>query len=170
MQIEVCDKCGEPINAMGIKVADEAMFAGGKSELCLILPNDKTHYVVRDVILAKALRKLIVPEIPQWKKECACELREVHSGTDATFDNFDCWSDEEKEQWLRVVEMVHNETKKMIVQFKTMRNGYRHFVCPTCGHDNPIVFSDSMQQLADMSDTFNCESCGQLCGSAENAD
>lgn len=43
-----------------------------------------------------------------------------------------------------------------------MGNGCDHFICPTCGHDNPIVFvSESMQMLADISDKLNCESCGE---------
>lgn len=44
---------------------------------------------------------------------------------------------------------------------ESMGNGYDHFVCPKCGHDNPIVFSsESMQMLADYASNLNCESCG----------
>lgn len=50
----------------------------------------------------------------------------------------------------------------LTVKKEPMGNGYDHFVCPKCGHDNPIVFvSESMQMLADMADTLNCESCGE---------
>ena len=41
-----------------------------------------------------------------------------------------------------------------------MGNGYDHFICPSCKHDNPMVMSSpSMQLLLDMSDKVNCESC-----------
>jgi len=46
---------------------------------------------------------------------------------------------------------------------ESMGNGYDKFVCPKCGHTNPIVFgSDSMQMLADSADKLNCESCGVI--------
>ncbi len=40
---------------------------------------------------------------------------------------------------------IMNSAKK-----EPMGNGYDHFVCPKCGHDNP----------ADCADKLNCESCG----------
>ncbi len=51
--------------------------------------------------------------------------------------------------------------KLKTIRKEPMGNGCDHFVCPDCGHDNPIVFcSDSMQMLADMADKLNCEKCG----------
>lgn len=48
------------------------------------------------------------------------------------------------------------------VHKEPMNNGYDKFICPECGHDNPIVFgSSTMQMLADMADKLNCESCGE---------
>lgn len=49
----------------------------------------------------------------------------------------------------------------LTVKKEPMGNGYDHFICPTCGHDNPIVFSESLQALADVADKLNCESCGE---------
>ena len=53
--------------------------------------------------------------------------------------------------------------KKMLtVKKKPMGNGYDHFICPKCGHDNPIVFSSwSMQVLADTADKLSCELCDE---------
>lgn len=52
-----------------------------------------------------------------------------------------------------------------IVTKQPMGNGYDHFICPECGHDNPIVCSSvSMQVLADMADKLDCESCGETVG------
>lgn len=49
-----------------------------------------------------------------------------------------------------------------VVKREPMGNGYDFFMCPKCVHKNPLVFSDSMQSLADLSDKFNCEECGQV--------
>lgn len=47
------------------------------------------------------------------------------------------------------------------VKREPLGNGYDFFMCPKCRHKNPLVFSDTMQALADMTDKFNCEECGQ---------
>lgn len=48
------------------------------------------------------------------------------------------------------------------VRKESMGNGYDHFICSNCGHDNPIVFSSVyMQMLADTSNKLDCESCGE---------
>lgn len=53
-------------------------------------------------------------------------------------------------------------TNSVKVEITKMSNGYEVFVCPKCGHRNPIVMSSSsMQQLADLSNKFNCENCLQ---------
>lgn len=50
----------------------------------------------------------------------------------------------------------------LTVKKEPMDNGYDHFICPKCDHDNRIVFaSSSMQILADVADELNCESCNE---------
>lgn len=44
-----------------------------------------------------------------------------------------------------------------------MGNGYDQFICPSCGHRNPLVFSPSMQQVADTTTVFGCEECQESC-------
>ncbi len=51
-------------------------------------------------------------------------------------------------------------SEELTIRKEPMGNGYDHFICPKCKHDNPIVFSDSMQMLADTASKLNCESCG----------
>lgn len=53
------------------------------------------------------------------------------------------------------------KTSKVKMGFKYyLLNKHEAFDCPYCGHVNALVFqSNSMQQLADMSDVLDCESC-----------
>lgn len=64
---------------------------------------------------------------------------------------------------LRTLLYLSTEPESMLTAKKEpMGNGYDHFICSECGHDNPIVFSsEGLQMLADMADKLNCERCGQ---------